>query len=88
MSTTTSHELRKQAVLLKEAGMSVEAEEKPRLLQHSPNYFCSLNATWLRRLNINNQSEPINHFLITGMEPIIITEPSIVLQPCNLGDTK
>lgn len=62
----------------------VDREKKPRQVQKKTSSFVSsLNNEWCDKLDIDSQSAPVDHFLITGQQPVIINEPGIVILPAR-----
>lgn len=84
MATTdpSSREDRQRATFLRDDPSGVVTENRQRRVQAvgGESRRVSLNQYWASTIGINSQSAPTTHYLITGTQPVIITEPAIVIQ--------
>lgn len=70
------------AKFLRNNPRSVLTDNRQRRIQINNGYYrSSLNSEFVSELKIDFQSALSTQYLITGLEPVIITEPSIVIQP-------
>lgn len=80
----------KSAKYLADDPVGVERETTPRKIQQRPDrenlFMAFLSADWLRQLNSANHGEPAYHSLSLGIDPIIVTEPAIIIQPVGAMD--
>lgn len=61
---------------------AISSEPTPRRIQdRGTRYDVSLSPDWCRQLCIAEQSEPVDVRLITGLKPVVVMEPSIIVRP-------
>lgn len=82
-----TRQVRQNAVLLTGDERGVATEDTPRNIQHDTRdntYTCSLNADWLEQLSMAEQSAPTVQSMSMGVQPVIIQQPCVVIQPADV----
>jgi hypothetical protein len=65
-------------------GVSLERQTRTVQERHDENgYFVSLKLDWLNQLDLDEQGQPTLHSLSTGMNPVVIHHPAIIIQPAD-----
>jgi len=78
--------LRRRAVLLRDDSMGVATENNPRKIQQRTEngYHCTVNGDWLEQLDLADQGEATLHSVSMGIEPVIVQNPAIIIQPASV----
>lgn len=83
----TLAQLRRRAILLRGDQMGCETEDETRKIQPNGNsLFTSLQPRWLEQLNICEAGALTKHSLSSGLRPVIVQQPAIIVQPAELVD--
>lgn len=72
------------AVALRDDSVGVSLETSPRKIQsHAKNggWKVSLNPDWLSQLDLDEQSAATLHSFSSGVKPVIVNNPAIIVQP-------
>ena len=72
---------------LRDDAVGVSLEKNPRKIQqngHNEGFYCSINADWLKQLNLNEQSALTLHSFSVGANPVIVQNPAIIIQPMDV----
>lgn len=77
---------RQEAVLVKEDSIGVSTETKTRKVQMNGSESCevTINADWLKQLNLHSQGSQTVHSLSLGRKPVIVQNPAIIIQPASV----
>lgn len=76
-----------EAVLLKDGALGVATETKTRNVQcngRDNTYKVTLNREWLEELNIADQGVQTVHSKSSGLKPVLVQHPAIIVQPANI----
>jgi hypothetical protein len=70
-------------VPLRDDSLGVSLETTPRKIQDSSNngYYVTLNRDWLAQVDLAEQSAATLHSFSSGMSPVIVRNPAIIVQP-------
>jgi hypothetical protein len=67
--------------------MGVSLEQQTRTIQQrydENGFYCSLKLDWLRQLGLDEKGEATLHSMSMGVQPVIVQNPAIIIQPASL----